>query len=694
MRKYFSVLLAPRGGMRRLIDFIKLHKKGLRHAAIALCTLGVLPLIVLAGYQLIQAVDSSAFCTSVCHGVHLAETVTYEVSPHANVACASCHVGVGTENLVKSKLGGLKDIIPTITGNYPRPIPAPLKSQPPSSVTCEKCHSAEKFYGDVPQITTTFASDAANTKSTVTRVLKVGGGKQEVASGIHWHSTTKVWYLALDSQRLKIAWVGTEDASGKTTEYIDPLYAGEVMPERIQAEKRLMDCTDCHNRTPHRIDSPNVLVDEALASGSIDTALPFIKREAVEALVPQNSSLIQAYAKIAAIKDFYTVSYPDVFKTKAAAIDQTLNKLREIAKLTTFSNGLDWNTYVDHGIHDKPTADMKVDFALISAMDNSPGCFRCHGNLVKVEDKTDSNPVASGAAGTLNIATPDSTDANGVPAPETGKMDAECSSCHYTLKTSPNSPLAPATSHPIDGLDNCLACHSPGAARPFKTTHPWTTNEACNSCHQSAPKLKSLPPTDVKAENPTPHPTTKLEDCLSCHSPTGAKPFKVNYPWATNETCTTCHAAAASLKVQSSGSSPQAKQIPHPVSKLTDCLACHSPTAAIPFPADHPWSTNDTCSACHQPAPSALSQPVSALPQAKDVTHPTAGIGDCTSYHNTGGLAPFPADHAGRPDSFCFICHKAGTVAAKVPAPLLLGPQITHSITGLGACSSCHNPSG
>jgi len=681
--------------MRRFINYLKLHKKFVIIASIIGGSLAIFPLIILGAYQVVQAVDSNAFCTQVCHDVHVAEAATYQVSPHAEVPCASCHVGAGTGNLVRSKIGGLSDIIPAITRNYPRPIPTPLKDLRPSSETCEKCHSAEKFYGDVPQITTSYAADENNTKSIVTRVLKIGGGREEVAAGIHWHSTATVWYLALDAQRLKIAWIATEDTNGKVTEYTDPQYAAEVTPERIEAEKRLMDCVDCHNRTPHQIESPDKLIDKALADGSIDAGLPFIRLEAVKALVPQNVSLSQAYAKIAAIGDYYRVSYPRVYKEKAAAIDQALLKLKEIAKLTTFQDGLDWNTYYDQSAHDRPDAEMKVNFGAISALDSSPGCFRCHGNLVKVENKAGADTGGAGGATVMNIAAPDSAAPSAVgSAADTGKLDAECSSCHYTLKTAPNSPLSPATSHPIDGLENCLACHSPGAAKPFKTNHPWSTNEACNTCHQSAPKLKSLPAIGTPEEKPINHDVNKLENCLACHGPTGAAPFKSNHPWSTNETCKVCHTLSTSLKVQSSGVSPQSKPVTHPVNKLTDCLACHGPTAAVHFPADHPWSTNETCVTCHQPSPVPLAQPVSAPPQASPVRHPTSGLGDCTSCHNPSGQGPFPADHAGRPESWCGICHKSAGTIAQTPAPLLIGLAIPHSTTGLGVCSSCHNSSG
>ena len=156
--------------------------------------------------------DSSAFCTTSCHTVHYPEAVTYETSPHSEVTCAQCHVGEGTSNLVVSKIKGLKEILPTLTGNYYKPIATPLADRRPTSQTCEKCHWSSKFSGDVPLIETSYLADANNTKSQFTLVLKVNGGLPEVAGGIHWHSTGKVWYISADDQRKQIVWVGV--ASG------------------------------------------------------------------------------------------------------------------------------------------------------------------------------------------------------------------------------------------------------------------------------------------------------------------------------------------------------------------------------------------------------------------------------------------------------------------------------------------------
>ncbi|MBI4288501.1 MAG: NapC/NirT family cytochrome c [Chloroflexi bacterium] len=607
---------------------------------------GMIPLVVVGGHEIGGILDSTTFCTS-CHDVHYSEEVTYQASPHSEVTCARCHVGPSTGNLVRSKLRGLTDIIPALTRNYERPIPTPLKDRRPSSETCEKCHYSEKFFGDVPQIAVSYNADELNTRNVVTRVLKVGGGRQEVASGIHWHSTAKVWYLPLDEKRLTIGWVGSEDASGNITAYVDPNRSSEITPERVNKEKRLMDCMDCHNRVTHLYRSPDSLVDDALSDGSIDVKLPFIKHEAVAALVPQNASLEQAYAKVDRIKDFYQASYPSISQDKAVSIVRAVEKLREIARLTTFPDGLDWNTYPDHAIHDKPNSEMEVDWEGISRRDESPGCFRCHGNLVKVDNKNGTSQNASaggpnsggamrfvslkgdsGSTASLSDVKPggDNLKRGGPPA---GRIDGECDTCHYSPKSDVISPVAPAVPHPVDGLDDCLVCHKPSGPEPFKADHPWTTNGACSGCHQSAPKLKSLPLSAPREIKQITHATNKLEECLTCHGPAAAEPLSREHPWTTNKTCTACHESASTLKPlpPAAPSKPEdITEITHSVDKLGDCLTCHGPASPKPFKKEHPWATDETCRSCHQLAAKLKPLPPSTPLKPEDITEITHSV--------------------------------------------------------------------
>ena len=279
-------------------------------------------LLVIGGYQLIEFTDSTAFCGRLCHEVMYPEYTAYQASPHSRVLCSECHVGSGAGYLVKSKLSGVPQFIAVATSTYDRPISTPVENLRPARETCAQCHRPERFAGDLVRVHTTYETDETNTERVDTRVLRVGGGELEAARDIHWHIAANVWYLALDRERQEIAWVGVEDGDGRLTEYIDPSKESELSTERIESEKRLMDCLDCHNRATHVFRSPNELIDTALAQGKIDSSLPFIKREGLKALDPPNPSLSQAVAKVDAIKEFYHTSYPQIYAEKGGAIDK------------------------------------------------------------------------------------------------------------------------------------------------------------------------------------------------------------------------------------------------------------------------------------------------------------------------------------------------------------------------------------
>ena len=348
-------------------------------------------LLVIGGYQLIEFSDSTEFCGTLCHEVMYPEYTTYQASPHSRVLCSDCHVGPGASYLVKSKINGVPMIWATLSGKIDRPIPIPVKNLRPARETCEACHRPEKFTGDILKTHTTYLTNEANTPQVDTRVIRIGAGESKVAAGIHWHIAAKVWYLPLDEQRQEIGWVGTEGPDGQyITEYVEPLKAAYITPKMIEEGKRLMDCIDCHNRATHIFQSPEQLIDSAMIEGRIDKNLPYIKREGARVLYPVNTSLEQAYQKIEAIADFYKNSYPKIFSEKKPVIDKAIEELKNIARLTTFSEmKVTWDSYEDNIGHQ-----------------NFAGCFRCHGKLV---------------------------DSKGGQVGKT--VDVSCDLCHYLAKT-------------------------------------------------------------------------------------------------------------------------------------------------------------------------------------------------------------------------------------------------------------------
>ncbi len=45
-------------------------------------------LLVMGGYQLMEFMDSTAFCGRLCHQVMYPEYTTYQASPHSRVTCS------------------------------------------------------------------------------------------------------------------------------------------------------------------------------------------------------------------------------------------------------------------------------------------------------------------------------------------------------------------------------------------------------------------------------------------------------------------------------------------------------------------------------------------------------------------------------------------------------------------------------
>ncbi|MFH1651535.1 MAG: NapC/NirT family cytochrome c [Chloroflexota bacterium] len=363
---------------------VRIHREKIVFLMIA-GAIGIM-LLVIGGYQLVEFTDSTAFCGRLCHSVMYPEYTAYQASPHSRVTCAQCHVGSGAGYLVKSKVSGVPQIFAITFGTYERPIPTPVANLRPARETCEQCHRPERFAGDLVKQHTSFGTDEANTPKVDTRVMRVGGGEGRVAQDIHWHIANNVYYLPLDHERQQIVWVGVENPDGTLTEYLDPKETEAVTPQRLDEEKRLMDCMDCHNRATHIFRSPDELMDTLLVQGQLDSSLPFIKREGLQALDPPNPSLEAANARVESIAEFYRINYPDIYQEKKGVIDDAITELKEVARLTTFPYmRITWDTYIDNSGHQ-----------------DWPGCLRCHGKLVATSGEQQGQQI-----------------------------DMDCESCHY-----------------------------------------------------------------------------------------------------------------------------------------------------------------------------------------------------------------------------------------------------------------------
>ena len=331
-----------------------------------LATLVNVALLGLASYKGIHYMESRPFCGQVCHTVMRPQYQASEASAHARVECVRCHVGPGAGWFVRSKISGVRQLIGVARGSYARPIPSPVRDLRPARDTCEACHWPEKSQGDRLRVIRRFAEDEASSEQTTVLVLHVGGGSKAsgLGEGIHWHMNlaNEVTYISTDAQRLVIPWVGVRDREGRVTEFTAE--GATLTAEQIAAApKRLMDCLDCHNRPAHRFRMPDEAADEAIAAGSVDRNLPFLKQQMVRALSGSHPSREAARSAIASsIEGYYRDSHPEVYAQSGGAVRAAVQATQGIYEANVFPEmALTWGTYPDHLGHER-----------------FPGCFRCH----------------------------------------------------------------------------------------------------------------------------------------------------------------------------------------------------------------------------------------------------------------------------------------------------------------------------
>lgn len=331
---------------------------------VGLLTVLNIAILGVASYKGIEHMESTSFCGTTCHTVMQPEYTAFQASPHARVGCVECHVGSGATWFVRSKVAGVRQLIGVTTGHYSQPIPAPVRPIRSPTETCEHCHNPQAYVGGRLKVVDKFADDETNSHSNTVLMVKIGGLRSGVASGIHGHHLNggRITYIATDDKRQVIPRVTMTSASGQVTEYTSSEI--KVTDADLQrGEHRVMDCLDCHNRSGHAFATPERALDRALAAGQINPGLPFVKREAlrlVKAEYPDHDRAGQAIE--AGLTAFYRDKYPEVFKTKQTDLRKAIDSVRQVYAGNVFpAMKVGWGTYPNNVGHE--------DF---------PGCFRCH----------------------------------------------------------------------------------------------------------------------------------------------------------------------------------------------------------------------------------------------------------------------------------------------------------------------------
>jgi nitrate/TMAO reductase-like tetraheme cytochrome c subunit len=318
-----------------------------------------------ASYRGVEYMDSARFCGQTCHTVMQPEFTAYQNSPHQRVACIQCHIGPGAPWFVRSKLSGVRQVFAVTFHTYERPIPVPVQNLRPSRETCEQCHWPQMFTGNKLVIIRKFQDDEKNTELTTVLLLKIGGRSWNGVLGIHGRHldpSRPIEYVALDRQRQNIAQVSFTDDTGKSVVFTST--DTKPTPAQLAAgEHRIMDCIDCHNRPTHTFQLPERALDEAMAQGRVSSELPYIKKEALEALKADYPDRDTAAREISAkLNDFFSQSYPGVFRDKHDLVETSISQVQAIYLRNVFpAMNVTWGTYPNNLGH--------MDF---------PGCFRCH----------------------------------------------------------------------------------------------------------------------------------------------------------------------------------------------------------------------------------------------------------------------------------------------------------------------------
>lgn len=393
---------------------------------VSVITILLLLFSAFGSFKAYEYTETDQFCGTVCHKVMEPEFTAYLSSPHARVGCVQCHIGSGADWFVRSKLSGSYQVYSVLFNKYARPIETPIRNLRPARETCERCHWPEHFYSEKKHVKTYFLSDEQNTKQITTLLMKIGGGSDEtgITSGIHWHMNiaNQITYAPTNFSRMVIPWVQAKNRDGKITIYKEKDFDfSEFNP--LTAEKRTMDCMDCHNRPSHNYHPPMESINNLMAINAIDTTLPYIKSITVQALESPYTEKNKALDSIRiTIHDFYSENYPELLTTKKQSIERTIAETQKIYARNYFPfMNVSWKKFPEHIGHMY-----------------APGCFRCHdGKHVSDDGKVISN---------------------------------DCSVCH-TILGQEMTGMQPRFAlqgvpfeHPVDvgdaWKDNCTDCHS------------------------------------------------------------------------------------------------------------------------------------------------------------------------------------------------------------------------------------------
>jgi hypothetical protein len=308
-------------------------------------------------YQAVSYMDSNGFCGQTCHKVMQPEYTAHGNAAHSSVECVRCHIGPGASSFVQAKLSGVRQLIGVTTDSFHRPIEAPVENMRPAHVICGECHSSRRNIGDRLRVIAHYSDGETAEKTHTVLLMRVGGDGRGI-HGAHMGDGVSIRYGHKDRKRQEIPWV--QYSKGGVTK----IYAAKDAPaDGSGLTMREMDCLDCHNRPSHTFEMAESATDRAIAAGTIDSALPYVRKQSVEVLKGKYATQEEAAQKIQALfAAFYREKYPDTWAKRRGEIENSARAVLGIWERNVFPQmKIEFGTYVNNSGHT-----------------DSPGCFRCH----------------------------------------------------------------------------------------------------------------------------------------------------------------------------------------------------------------------------------------------------------------------------------------------------------------------------
>lgn len=171
-----------------------------------------------------------------------------------------------------------------------------------------------------------------------------------------------VTYYALDRERQIIPYIEIERKDGTKSIYKSTEI--EISEnDLLTANKRRMDCIDCHNWPTHIYHPPARLINHLISFGWINRKLPYIKSLAVDVLERNYENKQNAIDSIKfLIEEFYNANHSKIIKSMNNDIQRAIEEIQKVYSRNYFTEmRVSWKNHLDNIGH--------LHYL---------GCFRCY----------------------------------------------------------------------------------------------------------------------------------------------------------------------------------------------------------------------------------------------------------------------------------------------------------------------------